>query len=482
MNNENNENIRNTDFDFEIKIENKREVVSFLEGFLGYLKIFGRYSKYSRQDLITKMKDVKQQIEWDKEIAKSFGNTLKKTKRIFDISEKIYEQNNITDGSYSFFQIGDLSDGFGTDEENIPRQNIEQVNHYYMTFNHQVKNVVCGSYHALLLLNNGDVYSWGNGSFGRLGLGTTCNYDYPMKVEEVSNVTYITAGFAYSGCISDQLYMWGATENGRLGIGSEINGEDILGQDILLPTPVNCNNVKFEKVICGSTHTCAISTNKQLYTWGNWKYCGISITDNCDIFSPVKIVGLSHLIFEAISIGPGGYHTMALTTSGELYTWGHNRVGQLGKDVFRESNNIYNYVCHTPEKVQTVDNIIGISAGWGHSSILTSEGKILLCGRNSCEQLGISKDRCETNHRGQPYISKFTEIELPYSSKFVKCGGEHTIAVSNNREIYAWGDNQFNQLGNLNEEGIMTPQKILDIDGDKCRISLGMRCSFVIWK
>ena len=111
MNNENNENIRNTDFDFEIKIENKRQVVYFLEGFLGYLEIFGRYSKYSRQDLITKMKDVKQQIEWDKEIAKSFGNTLKKTKRIFDISEKIYEQNNITDGSYSFFQIGDLSDG-----------------------------------------------------------------------------------------------------------------------------------------------------------------------------------------------------------------------------------------------------------------------------------------------------------------------------------------------------------------------------------
>ena len=99
----NNENIRNTDFDFEIKIENKREVVSFLGDFLKYLKIFGRYSKYSRQDLITKMKDVKQQIEWDKEIAKSFGNTLKKTKRIFDISEKIYEQNNITDGSYSFF-------------------------------------------------------------------------------------------------------------------------------------------------------------------------------------------------------------------------------------------------------------------------------------------------------------------------------------------------------------------------------------------
>ena len=147
---------------------------------------------------------------------------------------------------------------------------------------------------------------------------------------------------------------WGATENGRLGIGCEIDGEDVLGQDINIPTPVNCQNVEFEKVVCGSTHTCAISTKKQLYTWGNWKYCGIIITNNCDIFTPVKIGTLSHLIFEDVSIGPGGYHTMALTTSGELYTWGHNRVGQLGKDILRETNNIYNYICHLPEKVQTV--------------------------------------------------------------------------------------------------------------------------------
>ena len=33
-----------------------------------------------------------------------------------------------------------------------------------------------------------------------------------------------------------------------------------------------------------------------------------------------------------ISVGPGGYHTIALAVSGAVYTWGHNRVGQLGYD------------------------------------------------------------------------------------------------------------------------------------------------------
>ena len=109
MNNENIEISRNTNFDFEIKIKNKEQVFSFLESFEKYLEIFGRYSKYSRQDLITKMKDVKKQIEWDKDTAKRFGAIIKKVKRLINTSEKIYQKNNGSNDSYSFFQIGNLS-------------------------------------------------------------------------------------------------------------------------------------------------------------------------------------------------------------------------------------------------------------------------------------------------------------------------------------------------------------------------------------
>ena len=476
----NNEIIRNTNFNFSIEVNNQEDAKSFLEDFLKYIQIFGRHSKYSKEDLLSKMKNVKKNIEWNKDIARLFGNTLKYLKRILDISHKIYK-NNDNENSYSFFQIGQLTNGADSDSEEEFRPNIDEINHYYIRFNHKVKNLVCGSHHAILLLNNGDIYSWGNGSFGRLGIGSTCNYDHPMKIDSVSNVKYITAGFAYSGCISDKLYMWGASENGRLGIGAEIDEDSIIGQDILIPTPVNCS-VEFEKVVCGSTHTCAISTNKQLYTWGNWKYCGISSRTQRDIFSPIKIDALSNLIFESVSIGPGGYHTMALTTTGELYTWGHNRVGQLGKPINNENNEIYSYLSRIPDKVKTVDNIVAISAGWGHSAILTSNGKVLLSGRNSSEQLGIPISDCSVNYRGHPYICKFTEINLPYFSKFIKCGGEHTIVFNNNRELYAWGDNEFNQLGNLNTDGILYPQKIIDIEGDICKVSVGMKCSFVIWK
>ena len=40
--------------------------------------------------------------------------------------------------------------------------------------------------------------------------------------------------------------------------------------------------------------------------------------------------GKNSIRISQISVGPGGYHTIALAANGTVYTWGHNRVGQLG--------------------------------------------------------------------------------------------------------------------------------------------------------
>ena len=62
--------------------KSKIKIKSFLfwKDFKISRNIWKIYSKYSRQDLITRMKDVKQKIKWDKDTAKLFGAALKKTK------------------------------------------------------------------------------------------------------------------------------------------------------------------------------------------------------------------------------------------------------------------------------------------------------------------------------------------------------------------------------------------------------------------
>ena len=78
--------------------------------------------------------------------------------------------------------------------------------------------------------------------------------------------------------------------------------------------------------MCGSTHGCALTSENRLVAWGHCVYSG----HNREVYVPTIVRRLAHLRWHNVSIGPGGYHTVATTRSGKVYTWGHNRCGQLG--------------------------------------------------------------------------------------------------------------------------------------------------------
>ena len=162
-----------------------------------------------------------------------------------------------------------------------------------------------------------------------------------------------------------------------------------------------------------------------------------------------------------LSIGPGGYHTMALSLSGKVFLWGHNRVGQLGfkseKEYHSESLNDFEddsddnmYYQKEPKIVNDLSNILvkSVSAGWGHSAILSIDGNIYMCGRNFRGQIGKSLNDCEINSRGHPYSPKF-ELLTNINEKIEKvvCGGEHTAAITKEGRLYLWGDDFNGQLG-----------------------------------
>jgi alpha-tubulin suppressor-like RCC1 family protein len=81
---------------------------------------------------------------------------------------------------------------------------------------------------TIVLLKNGTVWTWGNGSNGQLGIGTTGNALRPVQVKLPRGVRFTTVnsgGYAtYAIDSTGRLWDWGGNRNGQLGIGGSGRG------------------------------------------------------------------------------------------------------------------------------------------------------------------------------------------------------------------------------------------------------------------
>lgn len=104
-----------------------------------------------------------------------------------------------------------------------------------------------------------------------------------------------------------------------------------------------------------------------------------------------------------------------------------------------------------------------------HSTLIIDESKNLYaCGFNFSGQLGI----------GSSYFSTDTFIEVLPKSHWEKisCGNYHTLAIKDDGTLWAWGKNQYGQLGNGNKQDQSTPIQI-GADNDWDEINTGYHFS-----
>ncbi|XP_023239739.1 RCC1 domain-containing protein 1-like isoform X2 [Centruroides sculpturatus] len=144
-----------------------------------------------------------------------------------------------------------------------------------LPFNLVVNSVCCGKEHVLCLTVDGKIYSYGLGSRGQLGHGTTENEETPRVVEALEGIPIkmIATGGWHSVALSTigDIYVWGWNESGQLGLPASISNkklsEVVTFQAIpqLLDFP---HDAIIKTVSCGSRHTAAISEDGQLWTWG----------------------------------------------------------------------------------------------------------------------------------------------------------------------------------------------------------------------
>jgi alpha-tubulin suppressor-like RCC1 family protein len=189
----------------------------------------------------------------------------------------------------------------------------------------------------------------------------------------------------------------------------------------------NMTTTTFLKVVAGSAQTAAIDIRGDVYTWGinNVGQLGIGTSDMKQHPIPVKVKGLPHIV----DISVGGGHTLALTSKGEVYSWGSNNNGQLGNDSKIDSK--------VPIKVSQIPHVSSISAGSVHSVAVTKDGSVYVWGIWSNSQIGRHKERSLLPYK----IEDLKEIVK------VEAGGVHTLAIDIHGYVWGFGDNGAGQLG-----------------------------------
>jgi len=199
-------------------------------------------------------------------------------------------------------------------------------------------------------------------------------------------------------------------------------------------------------VCAGSNHTLAISEAGQLWSCGRNRYGQLGqghVMDEASFFMVDAI--RTHRI---VSVAAGKFHSMALASDGKLFTWGDNSGGQLGQ------NNLVNHPTPAlveyldPASLRPGARITAIAAGGYHSFALTVSGQLMATGRHKEGQLGVGTS-CINGVKKFRRVN-FSSGDAPVRVIQVQCGYLHSIAlmqVNGKREVRSCGDNSFGQLG-----------------------------------
>ncbi|XP_064621666.1 serine/threonine-protein kinase Nek9-like isoform X2 [Lineus longissimus] len=204
-----------------------------------------------------------------------------------------------------------------------------------------VSQISCGVAHVAALTKEGDVFTWGCGEFGRLGLGSEDDHFEPQKVsmrgKHVISSVCAGADGTFLLTVSGRVLACGSNEYNKLGFNNAAAGLGKRKVKISYDIPVKktfstvkpLSRYNIVTVAAGCTHSAVIDLYGHLITFGSNKYGQLGVGD-CKKKSGVNVVGgmLTGLVVEQVACGDG--FTVISTSDNQIYSWGNGENGRLG--------------------------------------------------------------------------------------------------------------------------------------------------------
>ncbi|CAK9078471.1 unnamed protein product [Durusdinium trenchii] len=239
------------------------------------------------------------------------------------------------------------------DEDGCPYQLTPRVVEHLRP--HVVSSVACGKAHTIAVSQRGRMFTWGAGACGQLGHPDTSSFPsdedgypfqpVPREVDHLKDFKVIATacGDVHTLALTDDgyVYSFGGGSYGQLGV------KDVLAMPVdadncpYMPTPQLVFGLEgIVRLACGDSHSLTIDRDGRLYCWGA-NSCGqLGIMNPDDPRIRKDPDGIPHLptpaIVEALAdqrivdIACGEAHSLAVSATGNLYSWGACSCGQLG--------------------------------------------------------------------------------------------------------------------------------------------------------
>ncbi|KNC53023.1 UVB-resistance protein UVR8 [Thecamonas trahens ATCC 50062] len=289
--------------------------------------------------------------------------------------------------------------------------------------------VSMGCEHTLILDADGDVWSCGTGDYGILGHGSENDEFVPRKIAALTGTTVVdvSAGTGHSGAVTadGQLFLWGFGGFGQLGLGTT--------ETILEPTPVPLDGKIAVDVSCGMRCTAVVCSDGSLYTCGDNECGKLGLGDLEPRLVLTRVDRLASVSVTQVSISEGS--GAAVTNDGALYSWGHGRMGNLGHGTETNPEPLvprvrvagYNYERDwaVPKRVAALANVhvVHVAMGPEHSACLTADGQVYTWGEAANGETGHG----DTFDRMEPERLDF--FDSLGSAIIVEVGSDHTGVV-----------------------------------------------------
>lgn len=227
-----------------------------------------------------------------------------------------------------------------------------------------IKEVVCGQDHTMLLTSDGKVYSCGWGADGQTGLGHYNNHFTPTLVKgdiENENIVQLSCAADCVLAVSDKgdVFGWGNSEYKQLILATD-------EQQIHTPKFLKLNVGKVKQVASGGTMCAILNERGQVYVWGYGILGQGPKVSQSEVptLLPEPLFGINEFSddIEVETITCSLSHFAAVTNKGHLYMWGKNRNNCLGLN--KETDQYF------PFKVSIPAEVLKVSCGVDHTAAL----------------------------------------------------------------------------------------------------------------